>query len=142
MYRLEIIDRMIKAILSNECNHTKINEFNTGSHCPDCGKIINISWITIRCQYCKKLRMAKISKDNRIIPQNKYCNSCASEKWFSIRSEKINFSERKYAIPVKEIIEEVDISGKSKTEVWVEQSDKSEIKRSSNVIKASKKFKA
>lgn len=141
MYRLEIMDKMIKAILSIECKHKKINNFNNGNHCPDCGNKIKISWITIRCQSCKAIRKVKIKNINEIVPLNKYCINCGSKKWFSICSDEINFSDRGYGIAIKEIIKEDNISDKSKTEVWVEKSEKLETKRYSNVIKSSKRFK-
>lgn len=139
MYGLEIIDKVIKAVLSNECKHSHINQFNSGNHCPDCGNIVKISWFTIRCQQCKTLRMAKLVKPNEIKPLAKYCTGCGSEKWFSTHSDKLDFSERMYGISIKEAIVKEDASAQSKTDVWVEQG--TETKRFSNVIKASKRFK-
>jgi hypothetical protein len=141
MYWLEIIDKMIEANLSNECKHIKVNRLNNGSHCPDCGKLIKISWIIVRCQSCKTLRMSKVKNHSEIVPLNRYCSNCGSTNWFSSRSDDLDNSERSYGIPVKEVMEGENIHNTSKTEIWVEQSEKSEIKHNSNVIKASKRFK-
>jgi hypothetical protein len=140
MYALEIINKMINALLGTKCNHPHMNQFNSGIHCPDCGEIINVSWITVRCQQCKALRMPKIINQNKVVPLEKYCTNCGSEKWFSSRSGNLNFSEYMYGISVKEVLEEDKTSEESKTDVWVEQSDKSETRHFNNVIKAAKKF--
>jgi len=141
MNTLGIINKMIKAILSTECKHPHINQFNSGNHCPDCGQKINICWITIKCQQCKNLRMPKITADNKIVPLETYCTNCGSEKWFSNRTDKLNFSEYMYGIVLKEIVEEENRSVESTTAVWVEQTDKLETKPFNNVIKAYKRFK-
>ncbi|MDD3014221.1 MAG: hypothetical protein PHC34_11010 [Candidatus Gastranaerophilales bacterium] len=141
MYAFEIIDKMINAILRNECKHPHINQFNSGNHCPDCGQKIKISWITIRCQQCKVLRMPKSNNYYEIVPLDKYCTNCGSERWFSNHSEKLDVSEYMYGISLKEVVEGENASVQSKTDVWVEQADKSGAKRFSNVIKASRKFK-
>jgi len=141
MFVIEIIDKMIRELLHGECKHPHVNQFNSGNYCPDCGQKIQISYITIRCQQCKTLRMPKVTCQNEIIPLDKYCTNCNSEKWFSKRSEKINFSEHMYAMFLKEVVEEQNTPFQSKTDVWVEQADKSETKPYSNVIKASRRFK-
>jgi hypothetical protein len=140
MCALRIINKMIKAILSSECRHPHINQFNSGNFCPDCGQKIKVNWITIKCQQCRSLRLLKLTNHNEIIPLDRYCTNCGSEKWFSTRTEKLNISEYMYGVLLKEVVEEENASVQSKTDVWVERADKLETKPFNNVIKASKKF--
>lgn len=139
MSTLERLNQRFKIFLINKCNHHKVDQFNSKSHCPDCGQKIKISWIILRCGNCKTPRMPLVDKKGKISPKEKYCSVCGADMWFLSRTESLKFTEYKYGIIRKNVVTEERTSGKSRTDVWVE-GESQEIKRSSNVIKAKQWF--
>jgi hypothetical protein len=134
-----LINNAINKILHNKCDHDKVDGFSSNKHCPDCGNHIVISWFIIKCSKCKTPRMPKVNKNNQITPSEQYCTVCGSDKWYLSRTNNLKFTEFKYGIMKKDIVTEENASGNSRTDVWVE-GEPLEIKRSSNVIKANRRF--
>lgn len=102
----------------SKCIHPQITPASIGSFCPDCGKIILMSWMILRCNHCSTKRHAKISS-HFIAPTEKYCSKCGSGKYIIEKKYKIEFYDLDYAILLKEEVTE-DSLADDKTQVWIE----------------------
>lgn len=138
MRMINLVNKMIRKLFGGKCSHNSVNQYEKGSYCPDCGNKIKLSWIILRCQQCKALRMSKVNPNGDITPLKEYCSDCGNQSWFSRKKDTLDVFESFYAIAVKEIINEKTAKSNS-TYVWVDNPDNSVTMQRGKIIKANRR---
>ena len=88
----------------DKCHHDKVPITEDICYCPDCGELIENRWYITRCTCCG-VKLKAIIKDNKIIPEEKFCHNCGDKRFEIERVPKINFIDINYAVLVKTPIE-------------------------------------
>jgi len=103
----------------NKCSHKNALLFSDNGYCPDCGKYLEKKYYIVRCTCCNIKRPAKIFW-GEIVPVEHFCTNCGNSEYYIEQVDNINFIDAKYAVYLKEIVPEINISS-SNTQVWVEE---------------------
>lgn len=136
MNKLKFYWEKLLDLVDPPCRHSRVTQFQDGNYCPDCGEKIKFTWIVIKCQVCRSLRMPKVTDLGDIIPLHKHCTKCGSDRWYSEKRNHLNSSQGFYAIPFKSIIEEQEEflhEGENNniytTDIWIEEPEEDDYKK-------------
>ena len=101
------------------CQHIRVNAIDEEAYCPDCGKLVQNKWFIVRCNCCNIKRQAHLKYDD-ILPDEKFCHNCGSEKYYIQELEKLNYTDIRYAVLKKTVKHKPkDITY---NQLWVEES--------------------
>ncbi len=115
-------------LFKDSCSHQNFDHTGANPFCPDCGKEVQVTFKIVRCSCCSTKKSAKLIF-KRIIPDEKYCSKCGSKNYFVEKKERIEFFDLKYAIILKEIVEDSSFEH-LRTQIWIENEN-----NWSNIIK-------
>ncbi len=102
------------------CRHDKVSPDVEYAYCPDCGELVENKWYIVRCGCCG-IKLEGTTKNGKIIPQEKFCRNCGSKNFTVEQTDKINFVDIRYAIPVKTVVKTADINY---TQSWVNTAER------------------
>ena len=94
---------------------------SSGRFCPDCGKMVELSWYLLRCGCCYSKRQAILAYDT-ILPEEKFCSKCGEKEYFIEKKEKLAFFDLDYVILIREESGENKIYG-HKTQIWIDDEE-------------------
>ncbi len=123
-----LIEFLKSFLFKGNCTHTSFDPVGINQFCPDCGKEIRVAFKIVRCSCCSTRKSAKLIF-KRIIPDEKYCSKCGSNDYYVEKKERIEFFDLRYAIILKEIVENSSIED-FRTQIWIENEN-----NWSNIIK-------
>ncbi len=100
---------------NKNCSHHNVAPDVDFAYCPDCGELIENQWYLLRCSCCG-VKLKGIIKNGEIIPEKHFCHNCGTKEFVIERIDKINFIDINYAVLVKAVVENRNISY---TQSWV-----------------------
>lgn len=101
---------------NKNCLHHSVLPDVDFAYCPDCGELIENQWYLVRCACCG-VKLKGIIRNGEIIPEKHFCHNCGTKDYVIERIDKINFIDINYAVLVKAIVENNNISY---TQSWVD----------------------
>ena len=101
---------------NKNCSNNNVPPDVDFAYCPDCGELIENQWYLLRCACCG-VKLKGIIKNGEIIPEKHFCHNCGTKEYIIERINKINFIDINYAVLVKAVVENNDISY---TQSWVD----------------------
>ncbi len=107
--------------IKHECSHNKVSADVEEAYCPDCGALVQNKWYLVRCGCCNIKRSAHRHYDE-IIPDTKFCKNCGSSEYYIQELEKLNFTDVRYAV-FKKVIVNNEKQNISTRQIWVEEND-------------------
>jgi len=110
--------------INTKCKHEKVTPDKDICYCPDCGELIENRWYITRCSCCG-VKLKAITKDGRVMPEEKFCHNCGGKSFEVEHIEKINFIDINYAVLVKTIIEP---QIEEVTQSWLDRNSKKTVK--------------
>lgn len=104
--------------LKHECKHNKVPADVEEAYCPDCGALVQNKWFLVRCRCCNIKRTAHLHYDE-IVPDTKFCKNCGASDFYVQELEKLNFTDVRFAVFKKIIINNQNQS--STRQIWIEK---------------------
>ena len=102
-----------------KCKHKNALLTSNEGYCPDCGQYLIKSFYIVRCACCDIKRESKISW-GEIVPAEKYCSNCGSNKYYIEKLESINLIDANFAVYLKEPVYDTGILH-PEFQVWVDE---------------------
>jgi len=132
----------IENSLGIKCVHESVKN-DSCNFCPDCGKKVNVRWVSIKCKQCGHLRTAVNKSLQSIVPKKDFCCYCGSDKWAYQYYFDSNIPDKLREISVKQVVTVKENPFRDNninfdTKIWVEKPATDGKKYKSNVIKARK----